>query len=208
MKRDEWAGLVGRSVTVETVTGTTVAGRVYACDAVTNTLVLERPSTTGGPSARDYDVFKINMLASVAPSVDMADAPPLTTPGPVNLGHIEAAERQRLAAAEQALDRVGIDVSPEAQACFNRLAKTYGEPGRGWRRTDVSVQRADSRTGAVLWRACARRALVAHRLPCRWAGKSIVVLDGDVVVAPPYTPEACTGKDGPLAHVRKIVRGP
>lgn len=125
MKRDEWTGLVGRFVTVETVTGTIVAGRVYACDAVTNTLVLERPSITVGPSGRDYDIFKINMLASVAPSVGVADAPPLTTPGPVNLGHIEAAERQRLAAAEQALNRVGIDVSPEAQACFNRLAKTY-----------------------------------------------------------------------------------
>ena len=44
------------------------------------------------------------------------------------------------------------------------------------------------------------------RLPCRWAAETIVVLDGDVTVGPPYTADAAKGKSAvSLAHVRKIV---
>ena len=128
---------VGRTVTVETATGTVVTGRVYACDLVSNTLVLERPAATvppaaaatGPPALRDFDIFKIQHLVSVLPAVAVDDAHDAshstTTPGHVDVAAIMASERARHEEAARALDRVGVNVRPEAQACFNLLAKTY-----------------------------------------------------------------------------------
>ena len=46
------------------------------------------------------------------------------------------------------------------------------------------------------------------RMPCRWHGKSIIVLDM-IQIDDPYTPEACTApkaQANALARVKKVVR--
>lgn len=49
--------------------------------------------------------------------------------------------------------------------------------------------------------------LYYHRLPCRWAKDSIVVMD-EVIIAPPYEPENCKANASAsytLARVKKVV---
>ncbi|XP_052798180.1 protein LSM12-like [Mya arenaria] len=50
-------------------------------------------------------------------------------------------------------------------------------------------------------------AIVKTITDCRWVGENIVVME-EVTIEPPYTLEACRGKDGSkvLDHVKKIVQ--
>ena len=52
---------------------------------------------------------------------------------------------------------------------------------------------------------------LAKTLPCDWNGLTIVagvVGQNEVIVTPPYTPEAAKGNDAQsLAHVRKVLAG-
>ena len=53
--------------------------------------------------------------------------------------------------------------------------------------------------------------VLAKTLPCDWHGQTIVVGvvgQNEVIVTPPYTPEAAKGNDAKsLAHVRKVLTG-
>jgi hypothetical protein len=134
--------LVGRLVLVETTGGTSVTGRVAACDLAANVLVLERPamrpagpaspSIAGGHRAPvDLDWFNIAEVVAVNPVVDSmpasARAAAVTAPTEIPTEAVERREALRLRAAADALAKVGSNVSHEAQRTFNLLDRTYAQ---------------------------------------------------------------------------------
>lgn len=83
-------------------------------------------------------------------------------------------EQQGLRRAEEVLRSINADVAPEVQALYDALARTY-------------VQMFQLLASVMLEQKAADAFLLAlGRLPCRWEGTSIIVLD-QVKIDAPYT---------------------
>jgi hypothetical protein len=201
--------LVGLTVRL-TLLGTperTVEGAVFAVDTRTGFVALEcAPTTTaststaafapgagkkgagGGAGAGQKADYRLVRLAQIKAVLPLFDSPPPTTrpavqPKAVSVAAVRQIEAAAVRAEEQRMARIGPPgVSALGQETFDALAKTCVCPNIARTPHDTS-----------------------HRLPVRWQGMTIVVLD-DCQIAPPYAD--ATGPPGPrLERVRKVLEG-
>eukprot|EP00959_Pyramimonas_sp_CCMP1952_P436558 9141705-Pyramimonas_sp.AAC.1 len=111
---------------------------------------------------------------------------------PIDPARCQAREAVAIKSAEDEAKKIGINVSDLAQEIFDALSKTY-----------VPKILPRFAFGSSSPNACI--VVFRCRLPCRWADKSIIVMD-EVKIDEPYTPECCKGsKDTSLSRVRKVV---
>ncbi|EMR11217.1 hypothetical protein PNEG_00806 [Pneumocystis murina B123] len=179
--------IIGLQVKVRTILNETETGEIYAYDAITNTLVLQKKLKTSLPYSRtwDFSILKISCLKEIQvigetkEKIDteneevkkrnlFVDSQPSIVP--VSLEVLSIREQISRKEHQAAIARKGIGVTQEAQNLFNSLSRT---------------------------------------LPCRWEKQSIIVLD-DVYIDPPYTVEACwtASKDSKgYLRVCKVLEG-
>ncbi|QSL65070.1 hypothetical protein MERGE_002375 [Pneumocystis wakefieldiae] len=179
--------IIGLQVRVRTVLNETETGEIYAYDAITNTLALQKKLKTSLPYSRtwDFSILKISCLKEIqvigeikektsADSEGNKEANPFldSQPSvvPVSLEVLSVREQISRKEHQTAIARKGVGVTQEAQNLFDSLSRT---------------------------------------LPCRWEKQSIIVLD-DVYIDPPYTVEACwtASKDSKgYLRVCKVLEG-
>lgn len=110
------------------------------------------------------------------------------------LPHISEEELLRLEQrnkenAERALASIGNGVSPEAQAIFDALNKTY---------FFITIR--------LRFCGCDRNTYLLCRMPCQWDKQNIWVMR-EVTIRPPYDVKDCVSSDqAALGRVRKVVR--
>ncbi|CAN6627668.1 hypothetical protein TRVA0_011S01794 [Trichomonascus vanleenenianus] len=193
--------VIGLKVKVTTILDNVITGKVYAFDAVTNTVTLvEEPepeatnrlsinpppvspsAVKGGPN---YRVVKTSFVKDVA-VVDKPRAAPKPHGNP----------KQAFAAAEPAIGYVSVN------AAAKRLQESVKVAREAIRTTGVGV----SPEGQMVFNA------VNKTLPSEWDGKSIIVVD-EIRIDPPYVPETCSvggskanGNSQALGLVQKIVQ--
>jgi hypothetical protein len=111
---------VGSTATLSAASGEELRGEVLALDQATGLLTLKQPGST--PFHSNLRILRIQDVQSVS----------AVAPGTSNNGKLPYIDPQRckdreeraVAAAELEAAKVGVDVTPEAQAIFNGLAKT------------------------------------------------------------------------------------
>lgn len=128
--KQDW--LEGCFVRVETAAGEVIEkGQVYTFDEATKVLVLRLPNTSNvtNPSVFDYRLIKQRFIKTISITGDKGPAiPPVSY---VNIASLKARERKAVKAADQALARIGTDVTAHAQQVFDALAKTLDPEWRG-----------------------------------------------------------------------------
>ena len=119
---------------------------------------------------------------------------PLPTSSPKNLDRLLEREQKALAKAYQEMARIGVNVSAEAQNLFDILSKTQVQHTSTYMRYYlVSIM-------YILY-------VYLDRLPCKWKGDKIIVLD-DILISPPYKPENCSAAknhEASLERVKKVA---
>lgn len=181
--------IIGLRVKVQTLLDETQIGEIYAYDAITNTLALQKEPKTSlpYPTTWDFSILKISCLKDIQVIGEasdglftrdgnntMKDSSPFTRSRPhirpISLDIIPAREKESIKKHQAAIARKGIGVTQEAQNLFDSLSRT---------------------------------------LPCRWEKQSIIVLD-EVHIDPPYTVDACwaSSKDSKsYLRVCKVLEG-
>lgn len=179
--------IIGLRVKIRTLLNETQTGEIYAYDAITNTLALQKELKTSLPYSTtwDFNILKISCLKEIQVIGDTSETlmnknemaknnnpfihsqPHLR---PVSLDVLSVREQASRKEHQAAIARKGIGVTQEAQDLFDSLSRT---------------------------------------LPCRWEKQSIIVLD-EVCIDPPYTVETCwssSKNSKSYSRVCKVLEG-
>lgn len=118
--------VVGQRVEIECGAHAPVVGRVFACDAQSDCVVLQEDSSGGGASAmRFIALASVTRVVAHAPAdaneLAQFAATPLT---PLAAARTAEREAKSIARILRDVAKLGVGVSPQVQAIFNALAKT------------------------------------------------------------------------------------
>ena len=122
--------MLGQRLKLTTSFGETLEGSIFAFDSSTNTLVLNQklPSDLALPDQLrpDKHNFSFVRVSHITGLEHVGEAQPAEVPkiGPVSVERLKALEAQRLKMEAQAIAKIGLGVSEEAQGIFDALSKT------------------------------------------------------------------------------------
>eukprot|EP00053_Salpingoeca_punica_P005070 m.52495 g.52495 ORF g.52495 m.52495 type:complete len:177 (-) comp13077_c0_seq1:205-735(-) len=132
---------IGQRLRIETATGETIEGILYAFDHVTHSLVLQMTNTTRNSHPHVYDIRIIRETfvrswSLLGPGGDLKAAP---APSHVNLQEQRKKEAKEIREAKRKITMIGSGVSEYAQNLFYALSKTMNCQ---WKNKDIVVMDA------------------------------------------------------------------
>jgi len=126
---------IGMKICATTYHGQKIQGEVVAFDIASKMLALKSLPVSGKANVHDMNLLNLNLISNLVVLEEAPSEPP--PPPKLNLAKIDSRVRANKEAKNQAINYIGINVSPEGQSLLHTIARTMNEVR--WDGADILV---------------------------------------------------------------------